>query len=328
MVKKRDVMKKLLPIIGILLFIWIVSKLDLTGIAQVARQIRWHLVVVSLIVAFTAVFIKSFKWKKLVDYSGLRYSVMNSLIAWLVGFAVGMVTPGRVGDFYRAVYLKTSNKKPLGICFATVFLDRILDIIIMLFFAGIGLLYLLLNYDIPNGKELAIAVIVMFALGIIFLFVFRENVVRKVVRPLFYRFIPEKYHKSMKKNYKSFFSLFNQMMKQPAKIAVLVAIGVIGWLIAFLQMYVLALALNLNIPYSFICAVAPIVSMVELIPISFSGIGTRDAAMIFFLSLLAISKEAAVAFSLMILASIYIIALPGLIYWIRHPSKLPEKSIS
>ncbi|MFC1729991.1 lysylphosphatidylglycerol synthase transmembrane domain-containing protein [candidate division KSB1 bacterium] len=322
--KSAKKLSKLLPVIGILIFIWIFSKLDLESVFDIAKSIRWEFFALSIATGFIAIYIKSVKWKKIVEYSGLKYSTLNSFIAWLVGFAVGMITPGRVGDFYRAVYLKTSNKKPIGICFATVFFDRILDIIIMLFFAGLGILYLLLNYDLPSGKELAIVVAVMFVLGVIFLFVFRENIVKRIVRPLFYRFVPEKYHKSMKLNYKSFFSLFKGIMNSPSRIIILFIIGIIGWLLAFYQLYLLAIALNLNISYVFIGAMAPLISMIELIPISFSGIGTRDAAMIFFLALLGISKEASVAFSLLILVMIYVLALPGLIYWIKHPTELPE----
>ena len=325
MVRKRDMAKKLLPLLGIALFAFIISRIDIKGILAIAKNIRWVYVILSILIAYIAIYFKALKWKKIIDYASMKYSIYNSFLAWLVGFAVGMITPGRVGDFYRSIYLKTSNKKPLGVCFATVFFDRILDIMIMLFFAGIGILYLLLNYDIPFGKELAIAVVVMFVLGVVFMFVFRENLVRKLVRPLFYKFVPEKYHKDMRKNYKSFFSLFSGMMKKPSRIIVLVLIGILGWLIAFFEMYVLAMALKLDISYMFIGAIAPLINMIELIPVSFSGIGTRDAAMIFFLSLLAISKEAAVAFSLLILLVIYLTSLPGIVYWIKHPTELPEK---
>lgn len=325
MVRKRDIAKKLLPLLGIALFIFIISKMDIKGILAIAKDIRWMYVVLSILIAYVAIYFKALKWKKIIDYAGMKYSIYNSFLAWLVGFAVGIITPGRVGDFYRSIYLKTSNKKPLGVCFATVFFDRIIDIMIMLFFAGIGLMYLLLNHDIPGGKELAIAVVVMFVLGVVFMFVFRENLVRKLVRPLFYRFVPEKYHKDMRKNYKSFFSLFNHIMESPSEILVLLLIGFAGWLIAFFEMYVLAMALKLGISYMFIGAIAPLINMIELIPVSFSGIGTRDVAMIFFLGLLSISKEAAVAFSLLILLVIYITSLPGIFYWIKHPTELPEK---
>ena len=78
----------------------------------------------------------------------------------------------------------------------------------------------------------------------------------------------------------------------------------------------------LDVNFIFIAAISPVINMIELIPISFSGIGTRDVAMIFFMGLLSISNEAAVAYSLMILIVIYIEAIPGLIYWIKHPTEL------
>ncbi|MFO8015512.1 MAG: lysylphosphatidylglycerol synthase transmembrane domain-containing protein [Candidatus Woesearchaeota archaeon] len=322
---RRLSIKKVLPVIGILLFIWILSGLDLSRLAKAVAQIRWPFVAATLAVGMTAIFIKSYKWKKAVDYSGLKYSTRDSFKAWLVSFAVGLITPGRVGDFYRAIYLKTSNRKPIGVCFATVFLDRIFDIIIMLFFAGLGILYLLTMYDIPWGRKLALFIGVMFVLVLIFLCLFRDNLVRRIIRPLFYRFVPEKHQKSMRKNYESFFSLFNTVMKQPSRLMVLVVIGVAGWLTAFLQLYLLALALNLDVTYLFISAIAPVINMIELIPISFSGIGTRDIALIFFLGLIGASKELAVSLSIMILITIYILALPGMIYWIRHPTMMPKK---
>lgn len=324
---KRRALKisKFLPVLGIALFVWILSRLDLGKVAKVFVDVRWHFAIIAVLISFVAVYAKSYKWKKIIDYSGMEYSITNSFIAWLVGFAVGMITPGRVGDFYRSIYLKTSNKKPLGLCFATVFLDRLLDIIIMLFFAGIGVLYLLFNYEIPSGKEFAIAVIVMFVLGLIFLFVFRENAARKILRPLFYRFVPEKYQKDMRHNFKSFFIIFHKIVKKPSKVAILFIIGLFGWLLAFVELYFIALALNIDVPFVFISSIAPVINIVELIPVSFSGLGTRDAAMIFFMSLLSVSKESAVAFSLLMLIVIYIMAIPGIIYWVKHPTELPKR---
>lgn len=315
---------KVLPLVGIMIFLWIIYKLDLNEVLSVARTIRWDVVLLSLAIGFAAVYVKSLKWKKIIDYSSLNYSTWNSFVAWMVGFTVGMITPGRIGDFYRVVYLKNENKRPWGLCFATVFLDRLLDIIIMLLIAGAGVLYLVSGHDVPFGRQLGIIIGVLLVLGIVFMLVFREGLVRMIIRPLFYRLVPEKYQKSMKINYSEFFSIFNLMAKNPARLVYLFVIGLMGWFMAILQAYVLALALNLDVSYVFILSIVPLLNIVELLPISFSGIGTRDAAMIFFMSLVSIKKEAAVAFSLMILITIYILALPGLVYWLKHPTKLPK----
>ena len=59
--------------------------------------------------------------------------------------------------------------------------------------------------------------------------------------------------------------------------------------------------------------------MVEIIPISFSGMGTRDAVLIYFFSLLAIGAASAVAYSFLILIFIYIAAAVGLVMWHFDP---------
>jgi len=86
MVKKRDLAKKLLPVIGILLFIWIISKLELNSVIEIGKNIRWGFVVLTIIIAFVAMYIKAYKWKKLVDYTGMKYSTFNSFIAWITFF--------------------------------------------------------------------------------------------------------------------------------------------------------------------------------------------------------------------------------------------------
>ena len=92
---------------------------------------------------------------------------------------------------------------------------------------------------------------------------------------------------------------------------------VLAWSVCFIQYYFLALALGLNLNYFSIFFVVPILFLVSLIPISISGIGTRDAAAILVLSSFGISPELAIAFSLGILIENYILAVFGFVIWLR-----------
>ena len=59
---------------------------------------------------------------------------------------------------------------------------------------------------------------------------------------------------------------------------------------------------------------------VELIPISVSGLGTRDAAVIYFFSLVGVSSAAAVSFSIgYLIVGTYLTAVVGFFIWLRHP---------
>ena len=58
--------------------------------------------------------------------------------------------------------------------------------------------------------------------------------------------------------------------------------------------------------------------VLDALPVFVMGIGTRDAALVFFFSLVGLSAEAAVSFSLMMLLVYAITGLVGLVAWSRE----------
>jgi len=62
------------------------------------------------------------------------------------------------------------------------------------------------------------------------------------------------------------------------------------------------------------------VTLVELIPFSIAGLGTRDATVIYFFGIVGANAAQAVGFSLVyLLIGTYLTALAGFILWLRHP---------
>jgi hypothetical protein len=76
----------------------------------------------------------------------------------------------------------------------------------------------------------------------------------------------------------------------------------------------------MSIPH-FVAAVS-IVGMIGLVPITISGVGTRDATMIFLFSLVGLPSEAAVGFSTLILFLLAENWFVGFLVWLRHPARL------
>jgi len=71
-------------------------------------------------------------------------------------------------------------------------------------------------------------------------------------------------------------------------------------------LYLLALALGLPIKFVPVSYAIALGSLVTLLPISISGLGTREATIIAYLSTLGISAEAALGFSLLVFATFYL----------------------
>jgi uncharacterized membrane protein YbhN (UPF0104 family) len=82
------------------------------------------------------------------------------------------------------------------------------------------------------------------------------------------------------------------------------------------------MALGIPISYFMILLILPFTTLVEALPISFSGIGTRDAVLILLFTLLGLSSTSAVSFSIMILLLNYIMNIFGGLLWLKKPFKI------
>ena len=88
----------------------------------------------------------------------------------------------------------------------------------------------------------------------------------------------------------------------------------------------MALSIGIDVGVLFFVLVIPVISLLDLLPISISGIGTRDVALIFLFGLKGIAPEQAVAFSLIYLfMSYWLVALIGAGVYFRYPIKIPEE---
>jgi uncharacterized membrane protein YbhN (UPF0104 family) len=92
--------------------------------------------------------------------------------------------------------------------------------------------------------------------------------------------------------------------------------GTLSWLVVGYGCFMLALSLGLNISYWYLLVSLAISSAVAILPISISGLGTREATFILLFSLIAIVPEEAISFSLLVLAWNLLPMLPGAILYV------------
>ncbi len=312
---------KLLPIVGIVLFIYILSRVNIQKVITGFSQIDpiWFAITFSLF--GIQHIIKAVRWKLLIDTYGIKYPLKDALKGWMVGYSLSLITPGKVGDFGRAYYLK--GKLDTGKSLTTVMADRVTDIFVLFLLATIGISIFVNTY--VKNDFLLYGTYGLFGLFVAAVIVFsKKSRATKFVKP-FYRFAPKKYSLRIKKVYFDFYSGLEILLKHK-KIIVLTGLITFGfWLISILGNYTLALSMGLNIPYVFLLLVMPIVLIILALPISFSGLGTRDAALIFFFSYVGLTAETTLTYSIMILIIDYVFAIFGFgIFW-KNPLKLEKE---
>lgn len=312
---------RLLPIIGIVLFIYIISRVDVGKVADGFSRINFFWFGITLLILASQHLMKGIRWKLIIQAYNVDFPLLSLIRGWLIGFSLSLITPGKVGDFARAYYLKP--KMETGKSLTTVMADRVIDIFVLFVMAIIGISFFVINY--VNNDLLLFGTYGLFAVFVAGIILFSRKIwATKILRP-FYRFAPKKYAERLTKVYHDFYSGLEILLKKKKRIILVGIITVLMWLTSVFAGYTLAKAMGLDISYFFLLMVTPIVMIILALPISFSGIGTRDALLIFFFSYVGITAEATLSYTIMNLVVDYIFGIFGFLLFFRHPIKLDEK---
>lgn len=309
---------RLFSIIGILIFIVILTRIDIPSLLGIFASINLFYLFLAVTFNGVAVILKSFKWKIIVNTVNETFSLFESVRAFLIGFSFSVLTPAKLGDLIRAYYVRNENRTT-GRALSTVVTDRLIDIAMLVGIAGIGIF---LFSSLYHFEILSLVVLGMIVAGAAcgIAVILNKSLLSKILRPFFNLFVPGSMKGKVSLYFHEFYEgLFSFYHRKKAFFSAL-AIALLSWIPPFVYGYLLALSLGIPLDPLYFVVIIPIISLLDLLPISISGIGTRDAALIFLFGLKGISAESAVAFSMLYLfMSYWLVALVGALLWIRNP---------
>jgi uncharacterized protein (TIRG00374 family) len=265
---------------------------------------------------FTGI-LKGWKWQAIMRAEGLHFPVLKCIEVFFIAFFLSILTPGRIGEVARTIYFKGTKPEKI---LPSVVVDRALDIIILfvLTIASAIAFAMLFGKNVIPIEVLAIVALLLVA--VIFLFS-KPAIIRAIFRPLFHLIVPEKFKLRARAMFDSFYDSMRKYRQKKRLIFFSVFLGIVAWLLSILCAYILLPALGITeIPFYYTFLVLPIITLVALIPISITGLGTREATVIFLFAIYGVSVEQSVAFSIVFLFVGYIsAAVIGLVLFMMHP---------
>ena len=230
------------------------------------------------------------------------------------GLYIGILTPGRLGEMTKVLYLKKDGYST-GKSLVSAVLDRLSDFVFLLVFVFVGSLFLVTVFQ----KQILILILGIMISVFLLILLLKTGLIKWVLNKIFRIFIPKKYQKSWKINFQDF---INDLRVYKLKHYIIIfLITIFSWLFYYLQMYILAKGLNIHIPLLYLAISVTVAGLITLIPVSISGIGTRDVALILLFAPFLIAKEQIIAFSALILLMLIWAAFIGLICWFIKPIK-------
>jgi len=308
-----------LPLIGVGIFLYLLLQIDVAQVASLIVQISIPLFALAVGVTFIDIVIKAFKWQVIFNSYNIPVPFTRFLKAWIVGLSLSLITPGKIGDFAKAYYLK--DKAPVGKGLTTVMADRVIDLLTLFVLTIIGLSLFATIYS--SNAALLISTYILFSAFVLAIFVFsRKSVASFMLRPLYHRTVPEKYKEKMKGVYDDFYSGIAIILARKRVVISVILLTFLVWTGTILSIYLIILSLGITVPLNILFVIFPVITLLEALPISVSGVGTRDAALIFFFGFVAVSAEMSVAVSLIYLLISYIFAGTGFLLWYKEPIKM------
>jgi hypothetical protein len=190
----------------------------------------------------------------------------------LISGFYGLITPGKLGSIIRADYLrKYSGGMGKGI--SNFVIDKILDLSSLFF-----LVILLGFFALKESLELPLGYLsILFFALLFFFFIFYNKERSKFLLGIFYRkLIP----KRMKKKASRAFDSFYQDLPKKRFLLLFFAFNLISWVINYSTAYFVALSLGIKLNFIYFLAIYPLATLVAQIPITISGLGTREATLI------------------------------------------------
>jgi uncharacterized protein (TIRG00374 family) len=265
--------KKFLPLIGIIILIYIIYSLDIEKIKDAIISINPIFIFISLTLTLPRILIRNYAWQIIQKEQKISLGFYESLKIFLIGFFYGSITPGYIGQLMRVPYMKEKTNAPYGKLFVNSTLEVVVHNISLygMIFLG-ALLFIGARPDLSFMSITAIFIII-----IILLYFVKKERGEKLFYTLIKYFIPKNFKKHMIRFVGTFYTDFPTIKKLMTPMI----LGIFTWIIIFSQEYFIVIALGLDIPYLYFLLLYPIANIIGFIPITFAGLGTREAAAIF-----------------------------------------------
>lgn len=238
--------------------------------------------------------------------------------AWslsFIGYFFNNFLPTAIGgDVVKAYYLSKKSPGKMG-SYSSVFVDRVIGLVTMIFMAFVALLFVG-NQIIDKNVRYMIYAITALAIMVL-IFMTNKEFARKFA---FLLTIVKPIEEKLKDAYNS----VHGYRKHTALMAQSFVISIVSQLLFFASIGILALSVGSRIPAMDIFLRMPIISMMSLLP-SINGLGLREGSTVLLFGPL-IGKTSAVAVSVLWLFFLFITsAIGGLIYAVSPQFRIKFK---
>ncbi|MBI4317568.1 MAG: flippase-like domain-containing protein [Chloroflexi bacterium] len=287
---------RLLPAIGLVMLVLILRSVDLERASAIVSSADISLLLLSLCLVAAEAATKTLKLRILTSVHR-TCTFGTSLRVYLTGILFGAISPSKVGDFVKVYTLSQETGLRLMPSLAIVTVERTIEIVCLLTLTALGAVALarIEGIDplvIASGAALCACVLA----GV---WTFSRRIIVRFVKWFFRRLVSVSGGRLGERSFEAFGHFVWATYRQPGQLILAMLLGFAAWGVVLVRSYTQAVALGVSVDFLAFVLLYPIVIAVELMPISYLGLGTREFAIAYLLAKFNVPVERAVVLSLL-----------------------------
>ncbi len=304
---KKNILISILISIVIYLALAFYGNFDL--VLSTFNSFNWEYFPFILLLIYITFFLKFLKWQYYLKLLKVEIKFSDSFKIFMSALTMS-VTPGKIGELIKPYMVKDINGTPISKTIPIIFAERITEFFALLFLIMLGI-------DLLNSGIL-IPIIILLILIIFLLVIFNKAINDWLILKLNKISLLQKYIEPFR------ISLtHSRLALKPKSFLLMVLLSLIIWIIEGLGFYLILI--NLNTDLSFVNSLftylfSIFVGSVSMLP---AGLGVTDGSLTFMLTQNNISKDIAVAATLLMrIATLWFALFIGIIsmMWLNKKS--------
>jgi hypothetical protein len=270
-------MKRLISLaVSLIILVIIYWKIDFQGLIEVLKNCdrAWMALSLGMVVPLTL--FTAWRLQQLMPTrTSLGFGEANRLI--LVASVLNMVLPSKMGDIAKAYFMKQRGHLDGSLSLSLVVFEKACDMLSLLLWCTFGLmlypqkdwLFWVMTSSVAFGLVLGILLLSSRKFAQVFFIIGR-------------RIAPKKLRSKLEKLQISWGEMHHYFWRDKIQLLKITSTSIFIWFLHLLQIWLFILALKAWAPFLANLALSPLAILAGLLPLTFAGVGTRDAALIAF----------------------------------------------
>lgn len=279
---------------------------DIPEMLDALEKANYWWLIPGVVMMFISLYVRAYRWQYFL-LSIAKLPFKNLFSAMMIGYMANNVLPLRLGEIMRALAIGNSTKISRTSAFATILVERIIDVISLLIILGFTVFF----HDFPPNIKNAGIIIFIGSIGLVVFIVMLMEKTEKTLRFIWWLCspLPRRIRKSINKNMRKFLSGF-EVFRQTQHYLTIIIQSILIWLLYAGIIYVTFFAFSLKIDNnSLIIASLVILVMISIgimIPSSPGFIGTYHYLCQQGLALFGVAETDALSFAIVLHISNFI----------------------